>query len=166
MSALLLLRAVAAARLLTVTDALSVERTADDLVPHPGKVPDPPATHQHDGVLLQVVANARDVSGDLDLAGQPHSRDLAQGGIGLLGSGRVDARADAPTLRAPLQRRSVVLGYLVLAALADQLLDRGHRVSVFIQRAVRRDVFLCAPGGATLLAALSRGAFFWHHEGA
>src|SRR6266568_5037626 len=81
-SALLLLRAVAAAGLLAVLDALGVQRTADD---------------------------------------------LAQRRVRLLGRGGVDAGAHAAPLRTPLERRSLLLGDLVLAALADQLLDRGHR---------------------------------------
>src|SRR5450432_661717 len=119
MSALLLLRAVTTACLLAVADALGVERAADDLVTDPGKVSHPPAPHEHDGVLLQVVAHTRDVRGDLDLAGQPDTGDLAQRRVGLLGGGRVDARADSPALGAALKRRGVVLGYLVLAALSD-----------------------------------------------
>src|SRR5215468_9360146 len=133
MSALLLLRAVAAARLLAVADALGVEGPADDLVADSGQVPHPAAAHQHDRVLLQVVPDARDVGGDLDLAGEPDPRHLAQGGVRLLGRGRVDARANAPALGAALEGRGSGLGYLVLAALADQLLDGGHRVSVFFR---------------------------------
>src|SRR5207302_8206452 len=98
------------------------------------------AAHQHDRVLLQVVPDARDVGGDLDLAGEPDSRHLAQGGVRLLGRGRVDARANAPALGAALQGRGRGLGNLVLAALADQLLDSGHRVSVFLLLAPWRDV--------------------------
>src|SRR5215469_13214885 len=133
MSALLLLRAVAAARLLAVAHALGVERAADDLVADSGQVPHPAAAHQHDRVLLQVVPDPGDVRGDLDLAGEPDSRHLAQGGVRLLGRGRVDARANPAALGAALERRRGGLGYLVLAALTDQLLDRGHRVSVFFQ---------------------------------
>src|ERR671936_1511760 len=70
MSALLLLRAVPAARLLAVADALGVQRTADDLVTHARQVADTAAADQHDGVLLEVVTNPRDVGGELDLAGQ------------------------------------------------------------------------------------------------
>src|SRR5579864_552980 len=69
MSALLLLRAVAAAGLLAVADALGVQRAADDLVAHAGQVAHPAAAHQHDGVLLEVVAHARDVGRHLDVAG-------------------------------------------------------------------------------------------------
>src|ERR1044071_4552061 len=72
MSALLLLRAVAAASLLAVLHALGVERAADDLVADTGEVLHPATTHEHDRVLLQVVADARDVSSDLDAAGQSH----------------------------------------------------------------------------------------------
>src|SRR5215469_12825838 len=145
MSALLLLRAVAAACLLAVADALCVQRAADDLVTHARQVADAAATHQHDRVLLKVVPDARDVGRDLDLAREPHARHLAQGGVRLLGRGRVDARAYPAALRAAVQRRSLVLGYLVLPALADQLLDRGQRVSVFrLPRAWRRELSSCA----------------------
>src|SRR5262252_8276922 len=68
MSALLLLRPVAAARLLTVADALGVQGTADDLVTHTREVLHPAAADQHDGVLLQVVTDTGDVRGHLDLA--------------------------------------------------------------------------------------------------
>src|SRR6201996_5352530 len=125
-SALLLLRAVAAAGLLAVADALGVQRTADDLVADARQVTDTTATDQHDRVLLQVVPHARDVGGDLDLARQPDAGDLAQRGVRLLGRSRVDARAHTTTLRALLERRRRVLRHLVLPALADQLLDRGQ----------------------------------------
>src|SRR3990170_1650879 len=67
-SALLLLGAVTAAGLLAVLHALGVERAADDLVADTGEVLHTTATHQHHRVLLQVVSDARDVSGDLDAA--------------------------------------------------------------------------------------------------
>src|SRR6202167_5479951 len=125
-SALLLLRAVPAARLLAVADTLGVERTADDLVTHTGQVADASAADQHDGVLLEGVADAGDVGGDLNLACQPDAGHLPQRGVRLLGRGRVTARAHATTLRALLERRRLVLRHLVLPALADQLLDRGQ----------------------------------------
>src|SRR3954454_10351533 len=129
MSALLLLRAVTAAGLLAVADTLGVERTADDLVADAGQVLHTTAAHEHDRVLLQVVADARDVGGDLDPAGEPDAGNLAERRVGLLGRGRVDARADTTALRAALQCRGLRLADLVLPALADQLLDRGQRVS-------------------------------------
>src|SRR3954452_9636518 len=131
MSALLLLRAVAAAGLLTVLHALGVQRAAHDLVADAGEVLHAAAADEHDRVLLQVVADAGDVRRDLDAAREADARDLAQRRVRLLGGGRVHARAHAASLRAPLERRSLGLADLVLAALADQLLDRGHRISVF-----------------------------------
>src|SRR6478735_8959855 len=128
MSALLLLGAVAAASLLAVLHALGVERAADDLVADTGKVLHTAAAHEHDRVLLQVVTNARDVGRDLDAARQAHTGDLAEGGVRLLRGGGVDAGADASALRRPLQGRRLGLRHLVLAALADQLVDGGHRV--------------------------------------
>src|SRR4029453_19024952 len=95
MSGLLLLRRGAAAGLLTVLHALGVERATDDLVADTGKVLHPAAADEHDRVLLEVVADTRDVSGDLDAARQAHAGDLAEGGVRLLRGGRVDARADS-----------------------------------------------------------------------
>src|SRR4051812_23470882 len=126
MSALLLLRAVTAASLLAVADTLGVERAADDLVADAGQVLHPAAAHEHHRVLLQVVADARDVGGHLDATGQADASDLAQRRVRLLRRRRVDARAHAAALRGTLQRRGLGLLDLVLAALADQLVDRGH----------------------------------------
>src|SRR2546423_5193322 len=103
MSALLLLRAVAAAGLLAVAHALRVQRTTNDLVADAREVFHPAATDEHDGVLLQVVADAGDVGGDLDRAGEPDARHLAQRRVRLLRRGGVHARAHAPPLGGPLQ---------------------------------------------------------------
>src|SRR5215510_9126260 len=93
MSAPLLLRSVAAARLLAVAHPLGVEGAADDLVADAGQVTHPAAAHQHDRVLLQVVPDARDVGGDLDLAREPDPGDLAEGRVRLLGRGGVHTGA-------------------------------------------------------------------------
>src|SRR6478735_5505664 len=128
MSALLLLRAVTAAGLLAVLDALGVEGAANDLVADTGKVLHPAAANEHDGVLLEVVTNARDVRRDLDAARQTHAGDLAESGVRLLRGGGVDAGAHTASLGRTLQGRRLALRHLVLAALADQLINGGHRV--------------------------------------
>src|SRR3954464_1024958 len=128
MSALLLLRAVTAASLLAVLHALGVERAADDLVADTGEVLHPAAADEHDRVLLEVVTDTGDVRRDLDAAGQAHAGDLAEGRVRLLRGGGVDAGADTASLGRTLQGRRLVLGHLVLAALADQLIDGGHLV--------------------------------------
>src|SRR5688572_22854364 len=125
-SSLLGLGAVPAPGLLAVLHAGGVERPADDLVADTRQVADAATAHQHDRVLLQVVPLARDVGGDLDAARQAHAGDLAEGGVRLLRGGRVDAGADTAALGRTLQGRRLGLRRLVLAALADQLVDRGH----------------------------------------
>src|SRR2546423_934067 len=86
------------ASLLAVADAGGVERAAHDLVVHARQVLDASTAHEHDRVLLQVVALAGDVGGDLHAVRESHAGDLAQGGVRLLRSGRVDARADPAAL--------------------------------------------------------------------
>ena len=65
---LVLLGAVAATGLLAVLDARGVERAADDLVADAREVLHTAAADEHDGVLLEVVALAGDVGGDLHAA--------------------------------------------------------------------------------------------------
>src|SRR5919204_1829994 len=106
---LLLLDPVLRPGLLAVADARGVEGPADDLVAHARQVLDAAAAHEHDGVLLQVVALARDVGGHLDRARDADTGDLAQRRVRLLGRRRVHARAHAAPLRS---------GDLLLAPLA------------------------------------------------
>src|SRR5262245_15954154 len=135
MSALLPLRAVAAAGLLAVANALRVQRATDDLVTNAREILHTAAANQHDRVLLEVVPDTRDVRGDLDLASQLHASDLAQCRVRLLRRGRVNARTHAAALGAALERGRLRLAALGLAALADQLLNCGHWASVSLSAA-------------------------------
>src|SRR5919205_2965418 len=132
---LLLLHPVLGPGLLAVRHAGCVERPADDLVAHARQVLDAAAAHEHDRVLLQVVALTRDVDRDLHPVREPHARDLAQRRVRLLRGGGVDARAHAAPLRrghallaslAGLEARRGQLLRLRVAALADQLGSRRH----------------------------------------
>ena len=78
-----------------VADAGGVERGADDLVADAREVLHTAPTHEHDRVLLEVVADAWDVCGDLDPRGEADTCDLAERGVRLLGSGRVHTGAHA-----------------------------------------------------------------------
>src|SRR5579871_832026 len=68
------LGAVFGAPLAAVLDALRVERAANDMVAHPGQILDPAAADQHHRMLLQIMAFARDIAGNLETVGQPHPR--------------------------------------------------------------------------------------------
>src|SRR5688572_4789639 len=78
-AALLGLRAVLAATLLAVAHAGGVEGAADDVVLDRREVLDPPAADEDHRVLLEVVADARDVGRDLHLVRQANAGDLAKG---------------------------------------------------------------------------------------
>src|SRR5580692_6112486 len=123
---LLALGAVLAAALLAILGAGGVERAADHVVADAGEVANAATTDEHDRVLLQVVADARDVGGDLDLRGQTDTGHLAERRVGLLGRGRVHANADAAALGASPERTGLRLVRRLGAALADQLLKGRH----------------------------------------
>ena len=116
--------------LLAVLDPLRVEHAAQHVVAHAGKVANAAAADQHDGVLLQIVAFARDVGDDFALVRQADLGHLAKRGVRLLRRRRIDAGADAALLRVLLHRRDLGLGLLRRAALADQLVDRRHDYSL------------------------------------
>ena len=80
---------------------------------------DAPPANQNDGVLLQVVPDARNVGRDLDAVCQPHARDFAQRRVRFLRRLGIDTRAHAAFLRRALQRRAGRLVLDPLAALAN-----------------------------------------------
>src|SRR3954447_5461674 len=134
-SLLLGLHAVLRARLLAVRDAGGIEGAAHDLVAHTRKILDSATANEDDRVLLQVVALAWDVGGDLHAIGQTHARDLAKRRVRLLRGRCVDARADPTPLRrreallaalARLEARSRNLALGLDAALAYELIDGRH----------------------------------------
>src|SRR5215470_1442753 len=123
------LGAVLGTSLLAVGDADRIERSANHVVADSRQVLDAPAADHDDRVLLEVVADARDVGRDLDPVGEPHARHLAQRRVRFLRRRRVDARADAALLRRALQGGRRGLHRETLAPLADELRNCRHRLS-------------------------------------
>src|SRR5262249_15204433 len=72
-----LLGAVLASCLLAIGHALRIEDAANDVVADAGQVADATAAHKHDGVLLQVMPFARDISSDLDAVGEADAGHFA-----------------------------------------------------------------------------------------
>src|ERR1700712_1962160 len=133
--ALLLLHAVLGAGLFTVRHASGIERSAYNLVANAREIFHATTTHEHNGVLLQVVTLARDVDRDLDPAGKAHAGDLPQCGVRFFRGRRVNASANATALRGSnlllgtlpgLEARGCELTRLVCAALADELARSRH----------------------------------------
>src|ERR1700739_2687931 len=121
------LGAVLRAPLLALADAGTVERAADGVVAHSGKILDASAADQHHRVLLKVVALATDIARDLVAVGEPHAADLAQRRVRLLWRRGVDARTDTALLGRGPERR--YLGFLCRhpAWLPDGLTRGRHR---------------------------------------
>jgi len=65
------------------------------VVPHTGTILGSAAAHEHDAVLLDVVALAGDVGRDHLAVGQAHTGSLALTRVGLLGLLDADLDADA-----------------------------------------------------------------------
>src|SRR5688572_17756783 len=135
------LRAILGAALFSIGNAGRIQGAAHNVITHTGQVFDTSATYQHHGVLLQLMTFTWDVRGHFDAICQTDTGDLAQCRIWLLGSHRTHDRADAALLRRALilahatllvriqcvlQGRGFAFYFLILAALADHLVDCRH----------------------------------------
>ena len=97
------------------------------MVPHTGTILGPASTHEHDAVLLDVVALAGDVGGDDGAGGQLDTGRLSLARVGLLGSHDTDSQAHALEGRGAgvgQRRRHGVTGALALTASAEDLVQR------------------------------------------
>src|SRR5260370_1163173 len=103
-----------------------VQRAADDVVPDARQVLHTTAPDEHDRVLLQVVADARDVRGHLEAVGEPYPRHLAEGRVRLLRRGGVDPDAHPALLGAGLHCGRLRLLPHRPSALPPQLIYRRH----------------------------------------
>ena len=82
----------------TTLNTLSIQSTTDDVVTNTGKVLNTAAADQNNRVLLQVVANTGDVSGNFHTVGQAYTSDLTQCRVRLLGAGGTNSSADTALL--------------------------------------------------------------------
>jgi hypothetical protein len=97
-------------------------------------------------VLLQVVANTRDISGNFHTIGQTHTGDLTQSGVRLLGAGGTNSGTYATLLggrngsslvlqsvQTSLQSRSGGLVGDLLTAMLHKLIKSRHQFSPFFE---------------------------------
>ena len=138
--------AVLGTRLHASCNALGVKRSANDVVTAARQVTDSSSADQHNGVLLQIVSDPRDIGRRLQTVCQSHSGDLAERGVRLLRADGGDLRAHAPLLGRGQIRRAVVqgveallqhrrLGFVhgFLAAVFDQLIKGRHLFPPFLE---------------------------------
>ena len=71
-------------------------------------------------MLLEVVAFAGDVCGDLKAVSEAHTGNLAEGGVGLLGGHGSDLHTYAPSLRG-----AFAPNYLVFQGIMNPMHSRG-----------------------------------------
>ena len=75
----------------------------------PGRSRTRPPRTKHDRVFLQAVSFTWDINGDFFAVGKPHTSDLPQRRVGLLGRHGANLQADAPLLRAMVKHRRLAL---------------------------------------------------------
>jgi len=118
--------AVLGTRLIAVGNAGCIERSADHVIAHTRQILDATAADQNDAVLLQIVANTRNVGGALDTIRETNTGNLAKRRVRLLGRGRKNAGADTTLLRTSVKRRALRLVFVRSPPLADQLVNGWH----------------------------------------
>jgi hypothetical protein len=91
-------------------------------------------------MLLKVVTNPRNISGDFDPIGQSHSGNLSKGGIRFFGSGCVDSYANPSFLGRSRESGGRSLPFNPFPSLSNQLANCRHlslskhpKISYFIR---------------------------------
>ena len=102
--------AVLGTRLHTLRNALGIECAADDVVTHAREIPNTTATDHNNAMLLQIVTDAGNVSGNLDTVGEADSGDLSERGVRLLRGSGLHGSADTALLGGILIDRNALLG--------------------------------------------------------
>src|SRR5664279_6558394 len=98
------LGAVLGTGLVAAGDAGGVQGTAHHVIAHTRQILHAAAADEHDAVLLQVVAHARDVGRAFDAVGEANAGHLAKGRVRLLRGGGEHTRTHATLLRAGVER--------------------------------------------------------------
>jgi hypothetical protein len=83
-------------------------------------------------VLLEIVANARNVSGNFHAAAQLDASNFAQGRVWFLGGSGVHTGTYAAPLGRALESRAIRGAPLGLASFADELLNSRQNISVVV----------------------------------
>jgi hypothetical protein len=119
-------RSVLGSSLFAVLYSRTVQCSTDDVVAYPWKVGNTAPAHQHDAVLLEVVAFSRDVGDHFLSCRQLHPSYFSQRRVRLLRSLGFYLQANASSLRAFLQSRGFVTLALRTTLLSKELLCRRH----------------------------------------
>src|SRR5882762_5756169 len=120
------LRAVLRTSLLAVFHPRGVQRSAHHVIPHARQILHAASAHQHDRVLLQIVADAGNIRRHFNRIRQANARHLAQCRVRLLRRLRVHANAHAAFLRTACQRRRLRLHPDRFTSHSYQLRKRRH----------------------------------------
>lgn len=109
------------AALLAISSSRCIKRTTDHVIADTRQVLYSAPADQDHGVLLQIVTDSRNVSGNFHSVREPDSRDLAQSGVRFLRRLSPDYKAYTALLRVALKGRRLGLFLDVLSAFSYKL---------------------------------------------
>src|SRR5262249_49075327 len=114
--------------LLAVSNALSVQGSANGVVTNTWKVLHTASANQNDRVFLKVVSNAWNVRADFVTIRQTHTANFAKSRVRLLWRRCIDASANAASLWAALKSWRLRLPGLCRAPFTNELVNCGHEL--------------------------------------
>ena len=120
-------RSVLRAALPPVSHSRRIQNAPDGVITNTGQILYASPTNQHDGMFLEIVALATDVTGNLKAVRQSYSGDLPERRIRLLRSGRIHPSTHPPLLRGLPQRRHSRFLDLPVTRLPHKLVECWHK---------------------------------------
>ena len=112
--------------LLTICNSDGVQRTSHDVITHTGEILHSSTADEHDGVLLQVVPNTRNIGGDFHSVRKPDPCNLPEGGVRLLRRRGINPDTNASLLRAALKGGTLGLYSSKGSAFSHKLTNGRH----------------------------------------
>lgn len=117
---------ITASSLATVADAQRIQHTTNDFVPYPRQVANSSAANQHNGVFLQVVTFSGNVRRTFFSVGKTNTSHLSKSRVRLLRGHCLHLQANATFLRTTLKKWCLILRFLLLSRLSNQLVNCRH----------------------------------------
>jgi len=112
--------------LLTICNSDGIQRTPHYVIAHTREILHSSAADEHDGVLLQVVSNSRNVGSHFHSVRKPDPRDFPESRVRLLRRRGIYPDANAPLLRAAPERGTLGLYSSECSAFSHKLTNSRH----------------------------------------
>ena len=123
-----LFRSIFRTTLLPVRNPCSIKGPANNMISDTGKIFNTPSPNQHNRMLLEIMANSRNISRYLEPVRHPDTSDLSQGRVRFFRGSRIHPDTHTPPLRAASQCGAFAFFLQLFSTTPNKLINRRHEL--------------------------------------